>query len=58
MTDGLKEKYNPGDIAPKTGKYCVCNAQGNILDKIDVVAGDRLPPTQSEDYYYKYNYLK
>ena len=55
MTENLKQKYNPGDIAPKSGKYCICDKDGSILDKVDVEAGDRLPPTQSEDYYYKYN---
>ena len=52
MTENLKQKYNPGDIAPKTGKYCICDKDGSILDKVDVEAGDRLPPTQSEKYYY------
>ena len=45
-------KYNPGDIAPKTGKYSVCDKHGNVMDRVDVKEGDHLPPTQSSEYYY------
>lgn len=55
MKDKIKAKFNPGDIAPKSGKYCICDRNGTVLDKVDVEAGDHLPPTQSEEYYYKYN---
>lgn len=55
MAKKLKEKYNPGDLAPVTGKYCICDSDGIVLDKIDVEAGDHLPPTRSEEFYYKYN---
>ena len=30
------KKYNPGDIAPQSGKYCVCDKNGKIMDKVDV----------------------
>lgn len=49
------KKYNPGDIAPQSGKYCVCDKNGKIMDKVDVEKGDHLPPTQSADYYYTCN---
>ena len=45
-------KFNPGDIAPKTAKYQVCDENGKVMDEIDVKEGDHLPPTQSENYYY------
>lgn len=55
-TKNIKEehmqKFNPGDIAPKTCKYCVCDKDGKVLDRIDVKEGDHLPPTQSSEYYY------
>lgn len=47
------KKYNPGDIAPKTGYYKVIDKKGNTLDKVSVSKGDRLPPTQSKDYFYE-----
>ncbi len=46
-------KLNPGDIAPKTGHYKVVDKKGRTLDTISVKQGDRLPPTQSKDYYYE-----
>ena len=47
------KKLNPGDKAPKTGQFCVCNKSGKVMDTINVSKGDRLPPTQSSEYYYK-----
>ena len=44
--------YNPGDIAPKTCKYNVCDKDGNVMDKVDVKEGEHLPATQSSEYYY------
>lgn len=46
-------KLNPGDIAPKTGYYKIIDSQGKTLDKVSVRKGDRLPPTQSKDYFYE-----
>ena len=46
-------KLNPGDIAPQTGSYNVVDGQGKILDTISVVKGNRLPPTQSSEFYYE-----
>jgi len=47
------KKYNPGDIAPKTGFYKVIDSNGKTLDRVSVNKGDRLPPTQSKDYFYE-----
>lgn len=49
------KKFNPGDVAPRTGCYRVTDARGKTLDKISVNKGDRLPPTQSSDYYYEFD---
>lgn len=48
------QKLNPGDIAPKTGYYNVVNANGEVLDTISVEKGNRMPPTQSSEYYYEF----
>ena len=48
------QKFNPGDIAPSTGRYWVVDANGKHLDTIEVKEGNRLPPTQSSEYYYEY----
>lgn len=45
-------KFNPGDIAPRSCRYNVCDSQGKVMDTIMVNEGDRLPPTQSSEYYY------
>lgn len=50
---GIMTKLNPGDIAPKTGHYKVVDKKGRTLDTVSVKQGDRLPPTQSKDYYYE-----
>lgn len=50
------KKFNPGDIAPETGFYRVVDQNGRTLDKVSVSKGDRLPPTQSKDYYYELDY--
>ena len=50
------KKFNPGEIAPETGFYKVVDKNGNILDKVSVAKGDRLPPTQSKDYCYELDY--
>ena len=55
LTGGHMKKFNPGDIAPKTGYYKVTDARGKTLDKVSVNKGDRLPPTQSSDYYYEFD---
>lgn len=47
------KKLNPGDIAPVSGSYHVVDSQGKILDTITVQKGNRLPPTQSSDFYYE-----
>ncbi len=46
-------KFNPGDIAPMTGKYSVVDKNGKVLDTINCDKGNRLPPTQSSEYYYE-----
>ncbi len=48
------QKLNPGDIAPTTGRYKVVDSHGNKLDVVEVQEGNRLPPTQSSEYYYVY----
>jgi len=47
------EKLNPGDIAPITGRYKVMNKNGECLDVISCDQGNRLPPTQSSEYFYE-----
>lgn len=46
-------KLNPGDVAPVTGKYCVMDKNGKCLDTITCDKGNRLPPTQSSEYWYE-----
>lgn len=46
-------KFNPGDVAPQSGSYHIVDSEGKILDTITVVKGNRLPPTQSSEYYYE-----
>ena len=46
-------KLNPGDIAPISGRYKIVDEKGNCLDVISCDKGNRLPPTQSSDYYYE-----
>lgn len=48
------QKLNPGDIAPQTGYYNVVDSKGKVLDTITVQKGNRLPPTQSSEYYYEF----
>ena len=50
------KRFNPGDIAPETGFYRVVDQDGKTLDKVSVSKGDRLPPTQSKNYYYELDY--
>lgn len=45
-------KLNPGDKAPKTCSCCLCNKDGEVIDRVDVEEGKRLPPTQDPSYYY------
>lgn len=52
--EDVMQKLNPGDIAPKTGYYNVVNANGEVLDTISVEKGNRMPPTQSSEYYYEF----
>ncbi|MBQ2717684.1 MAG: hypothetical protein IJF75_03700 [Clostridia bacterium] len=47
------KKLNPGDVAPQSGRYNVLDSQGQVLDTIQVDKGNRLPPTQSSEYYYE-----
>ena len=47
------QKFNPGEIAPKTGYYEVVDANGKVLDTVSVQKGNRLPPTQSSEYCYQ-----
>lgn len=48
------KKLNPGDVAPQTGYYNVVAEGGKILDTISVQKGNRLPPTQSSEYWYEF----
>ncbi len=48
------QKFNPGDIAPRTGYYNVVDENGNVIDTVSVQKGNRLPPTQSSDYWYEF----
>ncbi len=48
------QKLNPGDTAPQTGCYNVVDKNGKVLDTITVKKGNRMPPTQSSDYYYEF----
>lgn len=49
-------KLNPGDLAPKTGNYAVCDKNGRHMASVSVQKGDHLPPTQSSEYYYELEY--
>ncbi len=46
------QKFNPGDIAPRSGRYSIVDGNGSHLDSVEVQKGNRLPPTQSSEYYY------
>ena len=48
------QRLNPGDIAPQTGCYNVIDGNGKVLDTVTVKKGNRMPPTQSSDYYYEF----
>lgn len=47
-------KLNPGDLAPQSGNYAVCDARGHRMATVRVQKGEHLPPTQSSEYYYEY----
>lgn len=46
-------RFNPGDIAPCSCQYRLVNASGKTLDVISCEEGNRLPPTQSSEYFYE-----
>ncbi|MBQ9482534.1 MAG: YjzC family protein [Clostridia bacterium] len=48
------QKFNPGEVAPRTGYYNVIDSNGSVLDTISVEKGNRFPPTQSSDYHYEF----
>lgn len=48
------QKFNPGEIAPKSGEYNVIGRDGSIVGTVHVSKGDRLPPTQSPDHHFEY----
>ena len=48
------QKFNPGEIAPRTGDYNVVESDGTVLDTVSVAQGNRFPPTQSSDYHYEF----
>ena len=47
-------RLNPGDLAPKTGSYAVCDKNGRHMASVSVEKGEHLPPTQSSEYYYEF----
>lgn len=47
-------RLNPGDLAPSTGNYAVCDANGRRMASVSVRRGEHLPPTQSSEYFYEY----
>lgn len=46
-------RLNPGDNAPKSGTYAIVNGKGKKIGTVRVQKGNRMPPTQSSDYYYE-----
>jgi hypothetical protein len=49
----MKQTYRPGEIAPKSGQYCVINANGSEISRnIIVDAGESFPPTPGKSQYY------
>ena len=48
------QKLNPGDLAPRTGRYAVCDKNGRRMASVEMQQGDHLPPTQSSEYYYEF----
>ena len=47
-------KLNPGDNAPRTGTYSILDAKGKKIGSVEVQRGNRMPPTQSSEYYYQF----
>lgn len=47
-------RFNPGDLAPQSGNYAVCDKNGRRMATVSMQKGDHLPPTQSSEYYYEY----
>ena len=47
-------KLNPGDNAPKSGTYAILNSKGKKIGTVQVQKGNRMPPTQSSEYYYEF----
>lgn len=49
-----KKKYHPGQNCEKTAKYSAYDEDGNVITKdVDVEKGNRFPPTQEKNCYYK-----
>ena len=47
-------KLNPGDNAPKSGTYKILDGNGKKIGVVEVQKGNRMPPTQSSEYYYEF----
>ena len=47
-------KLNPGDNAPKTGTYAILDGKGKKIGTVEMKKGNRMPPTQSSEYYYQF----
>ncbi len=46
-------QLQPGEYAPKNGTYNVVDNNGNHYYTVDIAKDQKLPPTQSSDYYYE-----
>lgn len=47
-------KLNPGDNAPQSGTYNILDKSGKKIGTVEVQKGNRMPPTQSSEYYYEF----
>jgi hypothetical protein len=48
------QRLNPGDNAPKSGTYNILDGNGKKIGTVEVAKGNRMPPTQSSEYYYEF----
>ncbi|MEG1528694.1 MAG: hypothetical protein RR248_06095 [Clostridia bacterium] len=48
-------RLNPGDTAPQSGSYRVCDRNGKMVNTVTIKRGQTLPPTQTSGWYYEMN---
>ncbi len=46
-------RLNCGDTCPKSGRYCVIDGKGNVINCVWVGEGETMPPTQYSDCHYE-----